>query len=87
MRYPLHVKSISFCNSLLTVTDSVLLCQKENMKENKYTVWGELCTGDGVFSACVAIVQVQCAWLEVPLLCMSTVAPCEEAVEGFLDDA
>jgi hypothetical protein len=36
-RYLPHVKSVSHCNSVLTVMDLVLLCQKENMKENKDT--------------------------------------------------
>lgn len=32
-----HVKFISLCNSVFTVTDLVLPCQKESMKQNKYT--------------------------------------------------
>lgn len=32
-----HVKFISHCNSVFTVTDWVLPCQKEYVKENKYT--------------------------------------------------
>lgn len=69
-----HVKSISLCISMLTVTDPVSLCQKENMKENKYTAQRNYAPGMA-FSSTRGDSSSVARMLEVPLQCVWTAAP------------
>lgn len=67
------VESISPCISVLTVTDPVSLCQKENMKENKYTAQRTYAPGMA-FSSTRGDSSSAARMLEVPLQCVWTAA-------------